>query len=71
MGSDNKPWELRDRFRLAAVDLNPMFITREDSEFTFEQVRQLAQSDRAWPEGFGGLGGGSRCWRRGGAHPFL
>ena len=37
---DQKPWDLRDRFRQLAVDLNPMFVMREDSEQTFEQVRK-------------------------------
>jgi len=37
VGEGQKPWDLRDKFRAAAVDLNPMFIHRDDSPYPFEQ----------------------------------
>ncbi len=34
-----KAWDLRDRFRALAVDLNPVFVGRDFPEFNFKQVR--------------------------------
>ncbi len=43
-GSAQAAWDLRDRLRLRAVDMHPMFITRDDSEYSFDQVRRSPYS---------------------------
>jgi hypothetical protein len=35
---EQKPWDLRDRFRKFAVDHAKMFISREDSDYTWPQI---------------------------------
>lgn len=35
---DQKPWDLRDRFRKYAVDSTKMFINRDDNDYTWPQI---------------------------------
>jgi hypothetical protein len=35
---EQKPWDLRDRFRKFAVDHAKMFISREDADYTWPQI---------------------------------
>jgi hypothetical protein len=37
-GPGQKPWDLRDRFRKAAVDMNDTFIVRDDWENSWSEV---------------------------------
>ena len=37
-GPGQKPWDLRDRFRKAAVDMNDTFIVRDDWENSWNEV---------------------------------
>jgi hypothetical protein len=67
-GPGQKPWDLRDRFRKAAVDANPTFIVREEWDNSWAEVLTGAclheSKKKEGGSGEEGAGKGSGRWAR-------